>query len=309
MTINPVGCRTLTPGEVLQVARSSGLSGGAAVIAAAIAMAESGGRTCARNLSGIEDSQGLWQINVRAHPAWAEQDLSDPAINAKAMLAVSGNGSNWTPWSTWWQDPQRRLGPGLGVYRRWLPSVISGRNEFADPSQLTPAQGGSNLLVNAQSGATGAYPDWGVEGPGRCLLGGEKLSLPIVGNVAQAPCLVTAQTWQRLKGVTIIGFSGIVVLTGVLILARRQVGGTVRTVLNVLPSPAAQTVSAVANKGTSLTPKQTSASVEPVRARRAGATTSSGQRLQERQAIRARAYDQSGRMSPLDVNAPVDIPV
>lgn len=71
-----------------------------ATMAAAVAIRESGGRPRARNLSRIEDSRGLWQINTRAHLQWAVRDLYNPRVNAQAAIAISSDGSNWGPWTT-----------------------------------------------------------------------------------------------------------------------------------------------------------------------------------------------------------------
>jgi hypothetical protein len=74
-------------------------------IATAIALAESGGNTDAHHVAGPpkqripEDSRGLWQINVLAHPEFASQNLYDPAVNAKAALAVYKK-QGWNAWST-----------------------------------------------------------------------------------------------------------------------------------------------------------------------------------------------------------------
>lgn len=68
--------------------------------AAAIAMAESRGYPGAKNISAIERSFGLWQINTRAHPEFDEVQLLDPTYNARAALVVSQGGTSWTPWST-----------------------------------------------------------------------------------------------------------------------------------------------------------------------------------------------------------------
>lgn len=69
-------------------------------MAAAVAMRESGGNPQAHALSKIEDSRGLWQINVRAHPIYRLRNLYDPRENVAAAIAISSNGSNWSPWTT-----------------------------------------------------------------------------------------------------------------------------------------------------------------------------------------------------------------
>jgi hypothetical protein len=104
------------PAGVLSLAELRELAAGAGFpapdVAAAVAMVESTGNPHARNLTSREDSRGLWQINVRAHPEWASTDLYDPAVNVRAALAVSGKGTNWRPWSAYTS----------GDYKRHLPA-------------------------------------------------------------------------------------------------------------------------------------------------------------------------------------------
>jgi LysM repeat protein len=72
----------------------AGGSAGEAVMAASIAMAESGGNPGA--VSPTND-YGLWQING-SHGA---QATLNPLGNAEAAVSISGNGSNWDPWTTY----------------------------------------------------------------------------------------------------------------------------------------------------------------------------------------------------------------
>ena len=87
-------------------------------IAAAIAMAESGGVPNALGDGGV--SIGLWQINTRAHPLYSRAEMADPERNADAAFRISNGGTDWGPWSVWWGDPINRLGPGRGRYLRYL---------------------------------------------------------------------------------------------------------------------------------------------------------------------------------------------
>jgi LysM repeat protein len=66
-----------------------------AFMAAEIAMAESGGRQDA--LSPTND-YGYWQINGSHGPAEA---TFNPIGNAKAAIAISDNGHDWDPWTTY----------------------------------------------------------------------------------------------------------------------------------------------------------------------------------------------------------------
>lgn len=74
---------------------AAGGSKGEAFIAAEIAMAESGGRQFAHSPT---NDFGYWQINGGHGPAMATYD---PLGNAKAAIAISSNGHNWNPWTTY----------------------------------------------------------------------------------------------------------------------------------------------------------------------------------------------------------------
>lgn len=71
-------------------------AGGAAsqaVTAASIAMAESGGNP---NAISPTDDYGLWQINA-SHGSMASLN---PLTNARSAVAISNDGTNWGPWTT-----------------------------------------------------------------------------------------------------------------------------------------------------------------------------------------------------------------
>lgn len=85
--------------EIYRFARMAGFSPDQAATMTAIALAESGGDSGAHNPSG-EDSRGLWQINVAAHPDLRGADLYDPVQNAQAAYRISQGGSDVSPWTT-----------------------------------------------------------------------------------------------------------------------------------------------------------------------------------------------------------------
>lgn len=64
------------------------------VTAADIAMAESGGNQYA---TGGVGEEGYWQIN----PVNTGMATYDPIGNAQSAIALSGNGTNWSPWTTY----------------------------------------------------------------------------------------------------------------------------------------------------------------------------------------------------------------
>jgi LysM repeat protein len=74
---------------------TAGGSPAEAFMAAEIAMAESGGNQYA--LSPTND-YGYWQINGSHGPAEATYDAIG---NARAAIAISDNGNNWYPWTTY----------------------------------------------------------------------------------------------------------------------------------------------------------------------------------------------------------------
>lgn len=74
--------------------RSAGGNPGSAFIAAEIAIAESGGRQYA---TGTVGEEGYWQIN----PVNAGLATYNPYGNARAAIILSGNGANWSPWTTY----------------------------------------------------------------------------------------------------------------------------------------------------------------------------------------------------------------
>lgn len=126
---------TLTPAQLYDLARSAGLTPGAAVVAAAVALAESGGRTDAVGDTALQDSKwgpsiGLWQVrSLKAEygtgSARDASRLTDPAHNARAMAEISGAGANWRPWSVYTS----------GAYRDKLPAVVAATGQVGKESR------------------------------------------------------------------------------------------------------------------------------------------------------------------------------
>jgi hypothetical protein len=75
--------------------KAAGGAPGSAFIAAEIAMAESSGRQYAHSPT---NDFGYWQINGGHGPAMATYN---PIGNARAAIAISSNGRNWRPWTTY----------------------------------------------------------------------------------------------------------------------------------------------------------------------------------------------------------------
>lgn len=92
--------------------QQAGLTGEALKMAWAIGMAESGGDPTAYNgdSSTGDQSYGLFQINMLGDlgPARLAQyglssndELFDPTVNIRVMIEMSGNCTDWSPWSTY----------------------------------------------------------------------------------------------------------------------------------------------------------------------------------------------------------------
>ncbi len=113
-------------------------------LAAAVAMAESGGETGAVNDTsaqstfppgvGPERSIGLWQVNLLAHPQYAAWDLTDPDANASAAFEVSHGGADWTPWSTYTSGAYK-------PYYRSAETIVTPSRAPAGPVALATVAG------------------------------------------------------------------------------------------------------------------------------------------------------------------------
>jgi LysM repeat protein len=85
---------TLSCAGLEELWEEAGGSPGEAVMAASIAMAESSGEQYA---TGGVGERGYWQIN----PDHGALSTYDPLGNAQAAVAISDDGTNWTPWTTY----------------------------------------------------------------------------------------------------------------------------------------------------------------------------------------------------------------
>jgi hypothetical protein len=93
----------LNAAQIAQVAANAGFQNQDLVTAVAIALAESGGDPKVVGDQSITPggSIGLWQINLRWHPEFANMDLTDPQTNANAAFSVYQDaGDSFVPWST-----------------------------------------------------------------------------------------------------------------------------------------------------------------------------------------------------------------
>jgi Lysozyme like domain len=128
---------TLTYSQLEQLWISAGGAKDKAPLAAAVAIAESGGRQIRSKPNGNGSVDvGYWQINT----VHGSQATLDPMGNARAAIAISQNGSTWKPWCTAWST-----GACRGTY---------------DPTGSSPV---GRAYASRGSGA-GAVPDTAVPG-------------------------------------------------------------------------------------------------------------------------------------------------
>jgi hypothetical protein len=116
----------------------------------AVALAESGGRPDAHATSG-EDSRGIFQINVAAHPQLDAVTLYDPAVNARYAYEISAQGTNISPWSTTHRDR------GM-PYAKFQADVQAAAVRYGDPAAGGMWQGsaGYGTVAPAAGGGVGA---------------------------------------------------------------------------------------------------------------------------------------------------------
>jgi len=121
------GAGTLTPAQIYSVAVQAGFNPVSAIIATAVALAESGGNPRAHNAVPPDDSYGLMQINMIGNlgPARRAQfglssndELFDPLTNMRAAHIISNGGTNFTPWTTFTS----------GAYLHYLPTARAAAN-------------------------------------------------------------------------------------------------------------------------------------------------------------------------------------
>jgi len=104
--------------------------------AAAVATAESGGTSTAVSSSG---DYGLWQIHLAVHVGDGGISYSNwmtPVYNAYAAITISGNGTNWGPWCTAWDNP-----------------ATCGRGVLSVPQTTSPAAKAYNQIVTTGAAA------------------------------------------------------------------------------------------------------------------------------------------------------------
>lgn len=175
------------------ILEQAGFSGRNLEIAMAVAYAESGGNAMNFNPINRDLSYGLFQINMkdddpkspfmgrnrRKQYGITNEDLFDPATNARIAYEISSKGKDWSPWATYNEGTYMKyLGKDYPIkynnsrYQKWLagggtaegstiatsvggstaPSAVSGTGWVADTTNpfraSTVAYGGVNITIN-----------------------------------------------------------------------------------------------------------------------------------------------------------------
>lgn len=220
----------LAPQQIASAAYAAGFRGDGLVWAVAVAEAESGGDTTARNRNtdGSVD-RGLWQFNSRWHPEVTDAMADDPGQAAKAAYRVSAGGRSWGQWSTY----------GNGAAARQLGAAKLAAAAVGDGS------GGGSTVTPA---------DWSLPGVGDLGSGidglatiGKSVAGVASGIAAAAVWIANPHNWIRILEVVA---GGAAVLGGLYLLSQTgagpiaDAGGAVVKRVGQAASAARQTVAA-----------------------------------------------------------------
>jgi hypothetical protein len=232
---------------------------------AAIALAESSGNPLAHAYTSKEDSRGLWQVNVYAHPQYEQVDLYNPEVNAKAAVAIRGGGLQ--NWSTYTHRDYLKYLPGgasqaagdATIRARPFSATSVSTEGFSLGGLTTPAEGVFNGLVGAIQGPLDVWK--------------------------AALFLLRPQNWLRMVEFITGAFLMFLGLVGLatLLASRNDTARSVAGVAQALPGPLGLAGKAVTVAGSS-------------QARKATASRAVPQRMKERAASEQGARDERDRV-------------
>lgn len=138
-----------SPSELFAAERAAGLTVPEAIIATAIALAESGGDDTSLGDVGLETAQwgpsvGAWQIRTIKSETGTGQDRDISALQgnlarqAQAMVDISSGGVNWQPWTTY----------DTGKYKQFLtPAQQAANGVSPDATAQGSAGAGAGGIV------------------------------------------------------------------------------------------------------------------------------------------------------------------
>ncbi len=192
--------------QLVQLSKDVGLNDNRARIAAAIALAESGGDPTAEVHDSDDDSYGLWQINMRGSMGPDRrrkfglpnnEALLDPRRNAMVMASLSSKGGNFSAWTTYTS----------GKYKDHLKD-----KSLADKA--------GDLIDGAQDAAGNVYDN--------TVAIGEAAGTLASSVTKTAAWLSDSKNWVR---IAYVGGGGLIVLVAIgAVLRNTPVGGKVAAV-------------------------------------------------------------------------------
>lgn len=131
--------QTLSARQLYALARRAGLPPDRAVIAAAVAMAESSGESWVTSPNPDGGTNvGPWQLDTPGGggAGYTVAQLQDPWTNAQAMAKASDNGTNWSTWATYNPPPG-----DTPAYLQFLPAAEKAASGEPSGSQSTSSGG------------------------------------------------------------------------------------------------------------------------------------------------------------------------
>ena len=212
----------MTAEEVAAYAYRAGFRGDNLTTAVAVAQAESGlnPKALNDNPSTGDYSVGLWQVNYigdmyqpRSQKyGTPEQLLSDPSRQAVAAYDISGQGTNFTPWTTYTS----------GKYLAYLDSAQQAVSSFMGGGTAPGAVGSPNMQLISSS-----KPENG-------LAGGDHYIINLDTGVPGIPAIhMKYSTGRKIEGGAILVAGSIVSLVGVALLLGKSAASYVPNIAGV----------------------------------------------------------------------------
>jgi hypothetical protein len=186
--------QTFTYAQLMGLWIRNGGSRASAPIAAAIAEAESSGRSWVTSSNPDGGTNvGPWQLDTNGVGAgYSVEQLQDPALNARVAVKGSDDGKDWSDWETYVD----------GAYKHFLSGSTT-------PDLDVPKSAGS------QQPTVATLKDYT---PGECYWMFPGLPIPVLGNVGQT-CLITKANARALLGFAFIGAAAVIAAPSLGILA------------------------------------------------------------------------------------------
>lgn len=234
----------LTPEQVAAYAYQAGFRGDNLTTAVAVAYPESGlnPQSLNNNPSTGDYSAGLWQINYfgdlyneRSQKyGTPEQLLADPARQAAAAFDVSGQGSNFSPWSTY----------KSGAYLQYVDAAQKAVNNFMGGGTSPGAVGSPNLqLISSTKPASDG------------LQNGDRYLFNLDSHVPGIPAIkMKYSTGRKIEGGAILVAGSIVSLAGVALLLGKSVSTYIPNIAGVSQAVSQRRLERKIDQGSKVSP-------------------------------------------------------